>query len=120
MYFAKLEAGCQVELEEGQTELPECNETVYGLKPSSLITTLVSVLSLLVAIMTPLMGAIIDYTHHRRRIGRILAFLYVCLIIPHIFMNESTWFPLTLCLLVMAMSAIGLTLALHAYLPEVR
>ena len=55
MYFAKLEAGCEVEIPEGQTEVPVCNETVYGLKPSSLITTLASVVSVFVAITTPLM-----------------------------------------------------------------
>lgn len=56
MYFAKLEAGCEVEIPEGETELPECNETVYGLKPSSMITTLASVLSICIAICTPFMG----------------------------------------------------------------
>ena len=118
LYFAKLEAGCAVEAPEGETEIPECHETVHGMKPSSLITTLVGVVSLLVAMLTPLMGAIIDFTPHRRRIGRILAFSYMLTVVPHIFISESTWFPLAICLLLMAIAGVTLTLCLHSYLPE--
>lgn len=56
MYFAKLEAGCEVEIPEGALEVPPCEGTVYGIRPSSLVTTLASVVSVVVAITTPLMG----------------------------------------------------------------
>jgi MFS-type transporter involved in bile tolerance (Atg22 family) len=119
LYFATLEAGCEVELAEGETVLPECNETVYGLKPSSMITTLASILSLCVAVLIPLMGAIVDYTNHRRRIGRWITFFVCCSALPQLFISEETWFPLTICLLITTTSAMGHTLVLHAYLPDV-
>ena len=119
LYFAKLEAGCEVEPRPGETQIPECHETVRGMKPSSLITTLVSFLSLVVACLTPLMGAIIDFTPHRRTIGRTLACVYVLTTVPHIFISESTWFPLAICLMLLAVAAVCLTLCLHSYLPEV-
>jgi hypothetical protein len=53
LHFAKLEAGCEMEIPEGEVEIPECSETVYGLKPSSLITTMATILSLAVLLMTP-------------------------------------------------------------------
>lgn len=118
MYFSKLEAGCAVEAPEGETQIPECTGTVYGMKPSSLITTLVSAISLAVAILMPLFGAIIDYTPNRRAIGRTLALVYILSIIPQIFMGEETWFPLAICLLLLAITALSLTLCLHSYLPE--
>ena len=119
LYFAKLEAGCEVEAPEGETRIPECNEKVHGMKPSSLITSLVGILSLVVAMLTPLMGAIIDFTPYRRRIGRFLAFSYMMTVVPHIFISESTWFPLAICLLLMAVAGVTLTLCLHSYLPDV-
>lgn len=118
IHFARLEAGCAVEIPEGETELPECNEKAYGLKPSSMVTTMTSVLSLVVALLTPLMGAFVDYTNHRRRFGRILSFCYVSAVLPLCFISESTWFPLLICILCMVMSAQTLTLVLHAYLPD--
>lgn len=119
LYFAKLEAGCEVEVPEGETVVPECNETVYGLKPSSMITTLATIVSLIVTFLTPLMGAMVDYTNHRRRIGRWVAFFLWCSVLPHLFISEATWFPLTVCLLIMATSVRGHALVLHAYLPDV-
>jgi len=118
LYFAKLEAGCEVEAPEGETEVPECNKEVYGMKPSSFITTLTTVTSLLVACSLPLMGAIIDHTSHRRSVGRVLAFMYICCVVPHIFMSEQSWFPLALSVLVWSIFMLSLTLCLHSYLPE--
>jgi len=118
--FTELQAGCEVVPPEGETEIPECHGTVYGIKPSSLVTTLVSFLSIAVAFLTPAMGAVIDYTHHRQRIGRTLAAIYCCLLFPLIFLSEATWFPFLVLLVLTACNAVGLTLAMHAYLPEVR
>ena len=117
--FARMEVGCATEIPEGEDRLPECNKKVRGfVKPSSMITTTTSILSLCVAFFTPLFGAIVDYTHHRRTIGRVLAALYVCVLFPQIFISENTWFPLVILLLAMALIAVALTLVLHAYLPE--
>jgi len=118
IYYGRLEAGCEVEIPEGESELPECNEKAFGLKPSSMITTMMSVLSLVVAFLTPLLGAFVDYTNHRRLFGRILSCCYVCAVLPLCFISETTWFPLTICILCMVITAQTLSLILHAYLPD--
>lgn len=119
VYFAKKEVGCPTEIPEGQDEIPVCHKKVKGIiKPSSLITTTTSILSLCVALFTPLMGAIVDYTPHRRTIGRTIAALYCCVLFPQIFISESNWFPLAILLILLALMAVALTLVLHAYLPE--
>jgi len=39
VHLAKKEAGCPTEIPEGYMEAPECDGRVYGLRPSSLLTT---------------------------------------------------------------------------------
>jgi hypothetical protein len=52
--IAKDEAGCQIEKLPGESKLPDCNKKVYGLKPSSLLSTFATVLGLVAAISMPL------------------------------------------------------------------
>jgi hypothetical protein len=46
LHFAKLEAGCEM-------EILECSKTLYGLKPSSWITIMATLLSLVVVLLAP-------------------------------------------------------------------
>ena len=69
------EAGCETEPMEVETKIPECRNEVYGMKPSSFVTTAASAIAIVVALLIPLVGAVIDYTSHRRLIGRILSLL---------------------------------------------
>lgn len=118
MHLASKEAGCETELAEGETILPECTETVYGMKPSSLITLVSTISSVVVAITTPLLGALVDYTPHRRLIGRILSLLYCLLVVPQIFLSEDNWFGMLMGFLLLGTVMWSQTLTLHAYLPE--
>jgi hypothetical protein len=53
LHFAKLEAGCEMEIPDGEMEIPECSETLCGLKPSSWITIMATLLSLVVVLLAP-------------------------------------------------------------------
>jgi hypothetical protein len=64
LYLAKSAAGCVVEIPEGETTLPECNKTIHGLKPSSLITSLSSILGITMALFIPVAGYA-DWLVHR-------------------------------------------------------
>jgi hypothetical protein len=86
--IAKDEAGCQIEKE---SKLPDCNEKVYGLKPSSLLSTFATVLGLVAAISMPLAGAIVDYTSHRRGMGRFMASIFCLSLFPTIFVSRQNW-----------------------------
>jgi hypothetical protein len=89
--IAKDEAGCQIEKLPGETKLPDCNEKVYGLKPSSLLSTFATVLGLVAAISMPLVGAIVDYTPHRRGLGRLMASIFCLSLFPTIFVSRQNW-----------------------------
>lgn len=89
--IAKDEAGCQIEKLPGETKLPDCNEKVYGLKPSSLLSTFATVLGLVAAIFMPVVGAIVDSTSHRRGWGRLMASIFCLSLFPTIFLTRQNW-----------------------------
>lgn len=111
LQLAKEEAGCDL-------DQPTCDKTVYGLRPSSLLTTSTMVVGLISAVLLPLMGAICDYTPHRRVIGRCMSAIYSLLIIPQFFISSDTWFAIAILLVVEAFIGWVQTMVTYAYLPE--
>jgi len=116
--IAKEAAGCLTEAPEGETEIPECDGKVYGIKPSSLLTTYTMIVGVTSACVLPLMGAIIDYTPYRRRLGRIMSFLFTMFILPTIFLNQDNFFAVAIIQLILSFVGWILTSVTHAYLPE--
>eukprot|EP00934_Nitzschia_sp_Nitz4_P005376 Nitzschia sp. Nitz4//scaffold162_size51285//27330//28991//NITZ4_006971-RA/size51285-processed-gene-0.34-mRNA-1//1//CDS//3329537979//5366//frame0 len=116
--IAKEAAGCPTEPPEGESVVPECNEKVYGIKPSSLLTTYTMIVGVASACLLPLMGAIVDYTPYRLRIGQISSVLFTVLIIPTIFLNENNFFGVALVQVVLSFTGWAQTAISYAYLPE--
>ena len=54
----------------------DCELTVYGFRPSSLVTNIAVIAGLLAAFLLPIVGAIVDYTDHRKLVGGISAALF--------------------------------------------
>jgi len=96
----------------------ECNERVYGIKPSSLLTTVHTIVAVCAAPLMPLMGAMVDYTSRRLLIGRILSLSFLALLFPQIFVSKQTWFALAIVLVVLFFIFIFQMVAAYAYLPE--
>ena len=47
----------------------ECTGTVFGgLRPTSVLSTMSSVANILIALMLPLSGSLIDHTHSRKKV----------------------------------------------------
>jgi MFS-type transporter involved in bile tolerance (Atg22 family) len=116
--IAKEAAGCPTEPPEGETVIPECNEKVYGIKPSSFLTTYTMIVGVASACMLPLMGAVIDYTPYRLLVGRILSFLFTVLILPTIFLNEDNFFAVAIVQVVLSFTSWAQTALSYSYLPE--
>ena len=116
--LAKEAAGCETEPPPGETVIPQCNETVYGIKPSSLLTTYTMVVGIASSAMLPLLGAIIDYTKHRLVVGRITSFVFTICIFPTIFLNEDNWFAIAILQVVISFVGWAQTSITYAYLPE--
>ena len=116
--LAKQAAGCETEIPEGETSLPECTGKVYGIRPSSILTTYSTVVGIVSSALLPLVGSFIDHSRYRLQAGRYTA-LFVCvLLVPLIFVSEETWFGLAIILLILAFAGWIHTSIAFAYLPE--
>lgn len=74
IYLASEEAGC---IDENAVAIPDCDNTVHGFQPPSLIANIAVISGLLSAFLMPFIGAIVDYTPCRRATGIIAALLLV-------------------------------------------
>ena len=115
--MAKLEAGCEIEAPEGTNKVPECHGKVYGIRPSSLLTTILTIVAVLSTAMLPLVGAIVDTTTHRRILGRTLAVIVSALLFPTIFVSQDNWFAISVDFIVLGFFGWLLAMVNYAYLP---
>jgi UMF1 family MFS transporter len=116
--LAKEAAGCETDPPPGSNKIPDCDGRVYGIRPSSLLTTYTIVVGLVSALLMPFMGAIIDYTPHRLRVGQWLSVVFCILLVPQIFINENTWFAVAIIQIAVAFTGWAQTMVTYAYLPE--
>jgi UMF1 family MFS transporter len=109
--LAARDAGCLV-------GVGRCTKTVYGIKPSSLLTTTSAIAGVCAALLMPVFGAVIDHTQHRKLVGVLSGALAVAAVGAQLSISQSTWF------FVLWMDAIGgFSLLVHAantfaYLPD--
>jgi len=98
----------------------ECEGRIFGLRPSSLLTSYSVVIGVLATLFMPVIGAIIDYTPHRLLVGRVLASISCALTIPTIFISSNEWVFLLLAIVQVLQGFVGwgLTLIKYSYLPE--
>ena len=118
MKMAKDAAGCETEIPEGETKVPECDNKIHGMKPSSLLSTYATVIGLVAAITMPICGALVDTTTCRRGLGRILSALFVTGVFVTIFVSQDNWFAMSFVFAVSAFLGTCETMTLYAYLPE--
>ena len=116
--LAKEAAGCETEILAGETKLPECHGRIYGIRPSSLLTSYSVVVGVLATVFMPLIGAVIDYTSHRLHVGRVLAMIACALMIPTLFVSEKLWFVIAIVQILQGFVGSGLNLIKYSYLPE--
>jgi len=109
--LASVEAGCNEIL---------CDEDnrIYGMKPSSLLTTVTAVVSVVAALVMPFVGAIVDHSFHRKTIGVLTAIALLVATGAQIGISESNWF-IILCLEALG----GFSLMVHttsvlSYMPD--
>jgi hypothetical protein len=91
--LANLEAGC---LDEDGEVIRNCDKRIYGFSPSTLVPNIYTITALLVAFCLPTIGAVIDFTPYRRRVGQCVAIGSVLIQAAQIGTNQSTWFAMAL------------------------
>jgi len=99
-------------------EHDECGD-VYGFKPSSLITNIGTMTGILSALLVPFIGAVIDCTDHRRKIGVLAALTMIVFQATQIFTFQSTWVFMAILQGVNGFIYNVQTLAAYSYLPGI-
>ena len=98
----------------------DCTGRVYGIRPSSVLTTLNSVAGLILAILLPIIGSIVDNTDYRKQCVVYASALLWASNVIQIFTNESTWFAMVLIQGIISSSSYMIhQTALFAYTTEI-
>jgi len=96
----------------------ECTEKVYGFKPVSFITIIVVIAGVMSALLMPIIGAIIDYTPHRKTAGVFSAGIMIMIQAAQIGTVARTWFPMAILQVIAGFLYHMQTLSVFSYLPE--
>lgn len=113
--LAEEAAGCQ---DYAGGVVVECDNRVYGMRPSSILTNIVMVVGLFSAFIMPLVGSIIDHTEYRRAVGSISAAALSILILIQMLIMEKFWFAAAILQVFIAFSYTVHLCSVYAYLPE--
>ena len=121
-YLASEHVGCVTPDPETGEDIVEdhCQEKVFGLfRPTSLITNIAVIWGVSAALFMPLIGAIIDYSPHRWKVGVTSAALLMVINCFQIGTNSSTWFYMALLQAVSGFLYQVQNLTTYAYLPNI-
>eukprot|EP00551_Chaetoceros_affinis_P007698 CAMPEP_0203668440 /NCGR_PEP_ID=MMETSP0090-20130426/5065_1 /ASSEMBLY_ACC=CAM_ASM_001088 /TAXON_ID=426623 /ORGANISM="Chaetoceros affinis, Strain CCMP159" /LENGTH=498 /DNA_ID=CAMNT_0050532881 /DNA_START=97 /DNA_END=1593 /DNA_ORIENTATION=- len=98
----------------------ECDGKVYGFKPTSLVTNIATIAGILGAFLLPIVGALVDYTDHRKVLGATVAALLIAVQAVQIYTVQDTWFVMSILQAINSFFYQVLSLAAYAYLPEIK
>lgn len=97
----------------------ECEGTVYGLNPVSLISMVPVVAGLLGAFLMPIIGVILDFTSYRRFVGIMFSATFTIIQAVQIAIGERTWFAMTILQSIAGFCFTVIGVTNYAYLPEI-
>lgn len=108
--LAVIDAGCK--------RASDCNVRIYGLRPSSLLTTVTAVVGVLAALAMPLVGAVVDHTRYRKAFGAGSALIVVAITGVQISISQENWFAMLCDEAIGGFVFVVHTTAVFAYLPD--
>ena len=85
--LASLAAGCP----DSETSDEDCDLTIHGFHPSSLLTMIAVVSSIIVSVTLPVFGSIVDHTRFRRHVGAYTAAGLTIIKAIEISIGPKTW-----------------------------
>ena len=92
---------------------------MYGFKPSSLITNIGTITGIISVCLVPFIGAVIDCTNYRRKVGASSALLMMVIQAIQIGTFQSTWFIMAILQAFNGFVYQVQTLASYSYLPGI-
>ncbi|KAL3944205.1 MAG: hypothetical protein SGBAC_001702 [Bacillariaceae sp.] len=91
---------------------------VHGMRPTSVLTNIVTITGLLSAFIMPLVGSIIDHTDHRRSVGSISAAAITTFIFVQMLIMEEHWLTAAILQILVSVAYTVHLTVVYAYFPE--
>ncbi|CAJ1954355.1 unnamed protein product [Cylindrotheca closterium] len=91
---------------------------VHGMRPTSVLTNIVTITGLLSALIMPLAGSIIDHTDHRRAVGSISAAAITVFIFIQMFVMEDHWVTAAILQILVSVAYTVHLTVVYSYFPE--
>ena len=117
IFLASEEAGCLND--SGDDVLEECPNQVYGFKPESFVSAIAVISGVLSALFMPVLGAVVDYTKHRKTVGVLVAGLIIAIQAAQVYTVLDTWFAMAILQAIAGFLYQVEVLATYAYLPDI-
>lgn len=108
--LATADSGCE--------QAAACENTVYGLRPSSLLTLTSAITGSVAALLMPVVGAMVDHTRHRKLVGSVSALILIAISGGQISISESNWLAILILEAIGGFTLLVHTTAVFAYLPD--
>lgn len=116
LQLAQEDAGC---VDAAGEVIADCDKRVYGMRPSSVLSTMTSVGFLTTAFFMPYAGAVVDHTSRRREFGGAMASAYALVNVAQIALFRRTWFAMAVLQAVIAQAGFtSQSMAMWAYVNE--
>lgn len=118
-YLAHEEVGC---IDEDLAVQEDCDEKIYGIHgfDPAILNAIIAFLSgLLAAFCMPVIGAVVDFTPHRKMVGIVSVVCIVIIQTIQIGTVSSTWFIMSLLQIIAAFLYQALVLAAYAFMPDI-
>jgi len=116
--LALREAGCGYLNGADDDNPPECTGTVRGMRPTNIVPYTVTVAGLVVAMLMPVTGSVIDHTPYRKQIAAYSGAVVAVVSALQAIISADTWW-FVVCLQIVSIGAYVVhQLASGAYLPE--
>jgi len=115
VHLAQERAGC---LDENDEVIDDCDGEAYGFKPATFVSNIAVISSVLSALFMPVIGAIVDYTQHRKTVGVISSVLIILIQVIQIGTVQKTWLAMTILQAISGFLYQALTMSVYAYLPD--
>jgi MFS-type transporter involved in bile tolerance (Atg22 family) len=115
VYLAQEEAGC---IDEEGEVIDDCDGEAFGFQPASFVSNIAVISSVLSALFMPLIGAMVDYTNHRKTVGMVASALLIAIHVIQIGTVSKTWLPMAIIQAFSGFLYQALVLVMYAYLPD--
>ena len=117
--LAERDVGCgYLYADDVDDDPPECKEKYRGIRPANIYILVTSAAAVVVAILVPLVGAVVDNTRFRKSVAAGSKAILAAISLVQTSLNRDNWFIMT----VLQVPAIAMymthILASSAYLPE--